>query len=75
MNLAEEISAFHTLLPKLRAKHQEGWVVIVGANCEGAFPTFEAAAAFAVERFPDREFLIRHTNASPAQVPFIVVES
>lgn len=75
MDLAEEITAFHTLLPKLRADHKEGWVVIVGTNCEGSFPTFEAAAQFAVRTFPDREFLIRHTDARVAQVPFILVES
>ena len=75
MNLAQEISAFHTLLPTLRATHREGWVVIVGDDYEGSFPSFEAAAAFAVEHFPDREFLIRHTDAKVPQVPFIVVEN
>ncbi len=75
MNLAEEISAFHAMLPTLRATHREGWVVIVGAECEGNFASFEAAATFAVERFPAREFLIRHTDARVVQVPFIVVEN
>ena len=41
----------------------------------GTFPSFEAAAEFAVQRFADREFLIRHTDSKPAQVPFIVVEN
>lgn len=75
MDLAEEISAFHTLLPTLRATRREGWVVIVGGECEGNFSSFEAAAGFAVEHFSSKEFLIRHTGAKVAQVPFIVVET
>lgn len=75
MNLAEKISAFHAMLPTLRATHREGWVVVVGSECEGDFASFEAAAAFAVERFSDREFLIRHTDGRVAQVPLIVVEN
>ena len=75
LNLAEEISAFHAMLPSLRASRREGWVVIVGTECEGAFPSFEAAAQFAVERFADRDVLIRHTDSKVAQVPFIVVEN
>ncbi len=75
MNLAEEISAFDAMLPTLRATHREVWVVIVGTECEGNFPSFEAAAAFAVEHFPGQEFLIRPTEAKVAQIPFVVVEN
>lgn len=74
MDLAQEISAFHRILPSLRAEHREGWLVIVGETFEGSFASFEAAAKSALERFPDREFLIRHTDDVQAEIPFIVVD-
>lgn len=75
MNLEKEISAFHRLLPSLRSEHRVGWVVIVGEDLSGPFSSFEEAAAFAVETFPAEDFLIRHTDAPMAQVPFVVLES
>jgi hypothetical protein len=74
-HLEEEISAFHRLLPGLRAGRQVGWVVIFGQELKGNFRTFEEAAAFALEAFPTGDFLIRHTDAAMPQVPFVVLDS
>jgi hypothetical protein len=75
MNLEQEISAFHRMLPGLRVGRRTGWVVIVGEDFKGHFPSFEEAAAFALEAFPSDDFLIRHTDAPMPQVPFVVLES
>lgn len=75
MNLEQEISAFHRLLPSLRAQHRVGWAIVVGSDCRGTFQSFEEAAAFAIREFPAEEFLIRHTDAPMPQVPFVVVDN
>ncbi len=72
VNLEREVSAFHRLLPGLRASHRTGWIVMVGEDCQGRFATFEEAADFALGSFADTQFLIRHTDEPPAQVPFVV---
>jgi hypothetical protein len=66
MSLAEHSPAFRILLPVSRASNREGWVEITGSDGEGAFPSFEAAAAFAAERFPAREVVIGHCEAAEA---------
>jgi hypothetical protein len=75
MNLEQEISALHRMLPGLRGDQRTGWVVIVGEDFKGNFGSFEDAAAFAMDQFPSEDFLIRHTDAPIPQVPFVVLES
>ncbi len=75
MNLEQEISTFHRLLPSLRAERRVGWVIIVGDDFKGNFPSFEDAAAYAVAEYPAENFLIRHTDAPMAQVPFVVADN
>lgn len=74
MNLAKEISAYNRLLPNLKVEYGHSWVVFVGDECKGGFAAFDEAAEFAVREFPATHFLIRHTDAVDAQVPFVVVE-
>jgi hypothetical protein len=59
MQSADQGDAYHILLPILRSTDREGWVVIEGRQGEGAFPSLAAAEAFAEERFPEREVVIR----------------
>jgi hypothetical protein len=64
MSLDDHNGAYHILLPIRRAAPQGGCAVIVGSRFEPAFPSFEAAAAFAAERFPDRQCQIGRTDAA-----------
>jgi hypothetical protein len=74
LNLAREISAFNRLLPRLRCQYGHSWVVFVGDDCKGGFSAFDEATSFAFREFPAEHFLIRHTDATEPQVPFVVVE-
>jgi hypothetical protein len=72
--LSKEIQAFERQLPKLRKDHGAVWAVMVGSNFKAGFREFKDAAAFAIEHFPDKEFLIRHTEEQQAEIPFIAVD-
>ena len=72
--LKEEITTFQRLLPELRQKHGSVWAVIVGSDLGGAFPDFNSAASFAVEKFGSRDFLIRHTDEVQANIPYVAIE-
>ena len=63
MSLAEDTPAFHILLPIRRAADGASCAVIVGSRTEPTFTSFEAAAAFAAERFPDRQCQIGRADA------------
>ncbi len=75
LDMSETISAFHAQRPRLLREHGPAWVVFVGNECKGAFKDFDAAATFALDNFPDAQFLIRHTEEHVPHVPLVVVEA
>lgn len=75
LDMSEAISAFHAQRPRLLQDHGPSWVVFVGPDFKGAFKDFDAAAAFALEKFADAQFLIRHTEEHIPHVPLVVVEA
>lgn len=75
LDMSETISAFHAQRPRLLQEHGPAWVVFVGADFKGAFKEFDAAAAFALDKFADAQFLIRHTEEHIPHVPLVVVEA
>jgi hypothetical protein len=54
------------------AGHGPSWVVFVGREFKGAFKESDQAATFALEKFNDAQFVIRHTEHIP-HVPLFVV--
>lgn len=75
LDMSEAISAFHAQRPRLLQEHGPSWVIFVGPAFKGAFKTFDAAAGFALEKFPGEQFLIRHTDEHIPHVPLAVVEA
>jgi hypothetical protein len=73
-NLDREIQAFESMLPDLRQRFGSVWAVLVDKDFKAGFTEFQKAAEYAVEHFPDRDFLIRHTNQHPAHIPFIAID-
>lgn len=73
--LDAEIKAFDAMLPKLRRTEGAVWAVMVGDQLKGTFDEFERAAMYAIEKFGDQEYLIRHTQEHTAHIPFIAVEA
>jgi len=73
--LQTEIRAFDAMLPKLRREHGAVWAVLVGTDFKGGFKDFAKAAEFAVSKFPDKPFLIRHTEQHTAHIPFMAIEA
>ena len=72
--LAAEIDTFEKTLPSLRQRLGSAWALIIGQDCKGGFPDFGAAASYAMQNFPNAEYLIRHTDNRTAQIPFVAVE-
>lgn len=75
LDMSETISAFQAQRPRLLQEHGAAWVVFIGAEFKGAFREFDAAATFALEKFADAQFLIRHTEEHVPHVPLVVVEA
>ncbi len=75
LDMSETIAAFHAQRPRLLQEQGPSWVVFVGADFKGAFKEFDEAASFALEKFGDAQFLIRHTEEHIPQVPLVVVEA
>ena len=71
--LQTEIDAFERDVGQYRKTWGPSWVVVVGAEAKGHFPEFDAAAHFAIDNFPEADFLIRHTDPEPEFIPFIAV--
>ena len=71
--LSEEIRAFEQLLPKLRQDCGSAWIVMVDKVLKASFSEFQQAAKFAIDKFPDRQFLIRHTDQQQVDLPFVSV--
>ena len=71
--LQKEIAAFERNVVRYRQSWGPAWVVVVGGEARGHFSKFDAAAQFAIDTFPDAEFLIRHTDPEPEFIPLIAV--
>lgn len=68
-SLKTDIAAFDRMKAKLEADHNHAWVVFHDGRFVDAFPDFEAAASFAVDRFDVGPYLIRQVGAGPIQLP------
>lgn len=75
LDMSEAISAFHVQRPRLLQEHGPSWVVFVGTDFKGSFKEFDEAASFALGKFADAQFLIRHTEEHIPHVPLVVVEA
>lgn len=75
LDMSEAISTFQAQRPRLLQEHGPSWVVFVGREFKGAFKEFDQAAAFALDKFNDAQFLIRHTEEHIPHVPLVVVEA
>lgn len=73
-NFSKEIRAFLNQRPSLLAEYGASWVIFVGADFKGSFPTYAIAAEFALEHFRDAQFLIRNTNAADPDIPMLFAE-
>lgn len=73
-NLSDLISRFLALHAELRRRYGRSWVVLTGETIDGGFATFEDAALFALDRFAERPYLIRHTDSPEAEVPLMVID-
>jgi hypothetical protein len=71
--LQTEIDAFERDVGQYRKSWGPSWVVVVGDDARGHFSEFDAAAHFAIAKFPEADFLIRHTDPEPEFIPFISV--
>jgi len=68
-NLRADIAAFERAKAQLEAKHLHEWALFHDGKRVDLFPTFEAAATVAVERFGEGPYLIRQVGAGPIQLP------
>ena len=68
-SLKAEIAAFERMQAELEARHLHAWVLFHDGKFVDAYPDFESAAAFAVERFDRGPYLIRQVGAGPIQLP------
>jgi len=73
-SFAEQISAYRRLLPQIKKERGAVWAVLVDSQLKGTFSEFSDAAKFSLEKFPDQEVLIRHTDELQETVPFLVIE-
>lgn len=75
IDLSREISAYEQDLPKLsdRFGDQHRWVVYLDAELRADFASFDAAFDFAMQEFPDRDFLIRDVQPEKLELPFLLV--
>jgi hypothetical protein len=67
--LTDDIAAFDRMREELEAGHQDEWVIFHAGKFVDAFPDFESAATFAVDRFGAGPYLIRQVGARPIQLP------
>ena len=63
--LKADIAAFESMQTDLEKRHLKAWVVFHHGRFEGAFPDYDHAAEFAVDRFDCGPYLIRQVGAGP----------
>jgi hypothetical protein len=73
VDLSKEIAAYERQLADLRQRLGRRWVVFLDEHLQGDFPSFDNAFEFAMRTFPDRDFLIRDTEAERVELPFLLV--
>lgn len=74
--LDQEIEAYQSLLPTIKAKHGRVWALIADRQLAGTFAGFGEAARFAAEHYGKRAVLIRHTDSRSVETaPFLHVHS
>ena len=68
-----EIPAYESMRVELEHEHRGRWVVVRNQELQGAYDTFEAAAADASRRFGRGPYLIRQVGAPPVSLPASVI--
>ncbi len=68
MSLQIEIAAFDNMRKVLESKYRGQWVVFHGGDFIGHYPSFQAAAAEAEERFDTDPCLIRQVGVELVHV-------
>ncbi len=71
--LRDDISFYETLKSDLEAAHFGKWVLVYGRELIGVYPSMEAAAGIAVQRFGRGPYLIRQIGAPPITLPASVM--
>jgi len=71
--LSDDIATFDRLKADLEAQHFGDWVIIRGGAFVGAYPSFDAAAEQAIDRFDRGPYLIRQVGAPPVNLPASVM--
>jgi hypothetical protein len=74
IDLSTEIAAFLRDRQQLRETYDSQWVVFASGQFQRAFPDYEHAARFAIERFRGRGFLVRNLDADEEHVPLIFTD-
>lgn len=73
IELDREIAAYEVMRANLENEHMGEWVVIYGQELIDVFPSFEAAAQVAVQKFGRGPYLIRQVGSSPVVIPASVM--
>ena len=69
MPLSKEIEAYENLRSELEMDHFGEWVVFREKRLIGKYPSFEAAAEDAIQRFGRGPHLIRQIGQAPLTLP------
>ena len=69
MLLTNEIEAYETFRSELEMDHFGEWVVFHDEKLIGKYPSFEAAAVDAIQRFGRGPYLIRQIGQAPLTLP------
>ncbi|MFI4975636.1 MAG: hypothetical protein ACHP84_13935 [Caulobacterales bacterium] len=70
----KQSEAYLRMLPRLQKDYGLSWIVMVNQRVKAHFDDFEKAASFAIENYPNSDFLIRHTSERPAEFTYIAVD-
>jgi hypothetical protein len=62
------------MLPKLQKEFGACWVVMADSTLQKTFRDFSSAADFALQKFADKQVLIRHTHEALLTAPFVHIE-
>ena len=67
--LDDDIVAYEAIRGELEADHTGEWVLLYDRRLIALYPSFEEAAAEAVEKFARGPYLIRQVGAPPVVLP------
>ncbi|HKZ02674.1 MAG TPA: hypothetical protein VJ180_10560 [Pyrinomonadaceae bacterium] len=71
--LSQEIAAYEAIRGDLEAKYLSQWALVHDCKLIDIFPSFEAAADFAVKNFGRGPYLIRQVGSPPVTLPASVM--